>query len=218
MPKRTTWNQSNPIRVFNDHLLDAKRHLRSLSNEDLKRFAIDSKIPGHEGLKRGSLIRLCLAAVSIAFKAEWKERYGWDFDDARDNEKLRRHLANMKQSRQLQLKKELAENLKQFIGKDKSDELDTQMRTVAQEVYTKYASTYVPSTSDLHEMVEALAKQAEETAKANKEAEGEVISWQKAKGILGSELYEAAKHSGEATSTDGQQRVTYVDKKWYLHA
>jgi len=166
MKKPTEWDYTNPILLLNQHVLEAKKSLRVLDKEELPQAAKILGVGNWATLRRGSLLRACLAVKSIAFKKDWEDHYGWPVDDGRDSAKLMHHIAKLKRANQ----------------------------------------------SSDHSEVEDKPEEENEAA-----TEPESISWQKAKKLLGEEKYLQAKESGEGVAEDGQ-KLSYVDKKWYLYS
>jgi len=214
---RIIWNKGNPIVIFNQHVLEAKKVLRKLSKEELFEYGKKIGIPNYETLRRGSLLRECLALVANNFKKDWKAKYGWDLDDARDHKKLAARIGEIKIKKRQAMNTSMLDAMKPFVDKEPSKELANELREAAVEVAEKFGSTNIPDSDKLYQLVYEAREKIEQEAKDNKEVPAENITWQKAKALLGDEGYKAAKESGEGITED-EERLTYVGKKWYLHA
>lgn len=83
---KTQYNRSHPKIIFNDSIKDTKRLLSSLSNQELtamvERFKVDPK-----SNRRKHLIDALIEEEKQMFKENWKEKYGWDLEEAFDPDK-----------------------------------------------------------------------------------------------------------------------------------
>jgi len=148
---RTIFNKNHPITIYNQHIQDVKKVVRKLTKKELPEHAANIGVDP-TGMHRGSLLRAILAKVATDFKKQWKERYGWDLEDARDQEKLKGHIQNAKIAHQKKIEEALAKDFMWFVdllkGKKKSelskeelDKMELDMRKVALSVYQKIIVT-----------------------------------------------------------------------------
>lgn len=98
MPRKiTTPNPGHPHTRLKAFQAQIYNHHRNMSNEVLDRAVreVRRKYPHEEEpLGRSQKLALIERVATREFKAEWKNQYGWDFDDSYDPKLLSMHVAN----------------------------------------------------------------------------------------------------------------------------
>ena len=233
MKTRTNFNKNHPVYIHNAHMQEAKNALRKLNNNDVRDYFSKLELIHTGTFKRSEFIRLILAETSIRFKKQWKERYGWDLDDARDQKLLEKRLEETRLNHQQKLSDKMAEDFNYFVaeleGRKKEDldeeELETMeanMIKVATSIHESFNSKTVLTAEDLWDLVYSM-QEAKEVAKEQKTIEEEppiekgheFISWQKAKNLLG-DKYEEAKEIDGCYLTDDGSEIHRIGTSWTL--
>lgn len=97
MPKTLThWNRVHPVMLFNEFKAEVKSTYRKLSNDELDHQVSLASEGAQSFDRRKDKLSYLQQQAEEKYKADWKEKYGWDFNDAYNDAKLRMHLNAMK--------------------------------------------------------------------------------------------------------------------------
>lgn len=91
--KRTVINQAHPWNIYKARRDSLKRHLSSMSNQRLANEFFAHSVGRDEcPERRKDIIDALLRAFDIRWRKAWREEFGFEFDDVRDNEKFLEHI------------------------------------------------------------------------------------------------------------------------------